>query len=1391
MTPQKKSMDRSDTLSLLISPYQHREWVLWRIADGRSDRAVASARKLGGPVDENVVRNRLQMAFRRHPVLRLAFDTEEAYASVMSEVSIPLVTRYARPDEDIAAAVARFAHETANSPFSLTSPPAMRATLVRAGYGETQEAALLLAAHPIIADETSLDRLLLEIDANEVPEAIDEAFLTWTTKLSSPDKQDANGRKLAFYRQLLTGASFQMDLPADRTRPPVLKTEGDFVEIGVPEGVQKGVEELAAAEATSPAAIVIAALAGYLSRISRQPDIVLGMATDLRPAGCESFIGPFENTAVLRIRLEDSSTGRSLIRQVRDNLAALEPHRDLPFETLVEALQPEHDPSRPPIFQVHFAQRVRVDDLAWLPAPTGRVASDLDVVLEQRGHTLVLRLGYRTDIFQRDTIKHMGGHLIELLTALCARPDEPVKSLSVCTPQERAWILSTLGVQKNFARENTIHGLVAAAAARNPEATAVCSGDVRLSYGELNRRANQLAHRLRGLGVSRDVDVAVCMERSEELIIALLAILKAGGAYVPIEPANPKERMEFVLADSKAHLVLTEPAQKDNVAGASVQTIVLEPGGAAFASELTTDPEEVTGPDGLAYVIYTSGSTGRPKGVLIEHYNVARLFQATQDWFNFDEHDVWTMFHSVAFDFSVWEIWGALIYGGRLVIVPYLVSRSPGGFYELLVREKVTVLNQTPSAFRQLIQAEAEVGGRELALRLVIFGGEALEFESLRPWFERHGDQFPRLVNMYGITETCVHVTYRPVSMADIDSGQGASIIGLPIPDLSTYVVDETLQLLPPGIPGELVVGGAGLARGYLERPELTAERFVPDPFSKKAGARLYRSGDLVRLLPTGELDYLGRIDLQVKIRGFRVETGEIEAVLRRSGLLRDVAVVPWQRASHETLLVAYVVSDRPVGELRAAARASLPEYMVPTHFVAVPVIPMTTNGKVDRKALPAPKAGGEGAAAAFVAPADELERIIAEIWCEVLSAEQVSTHESFFDIGGTSLGVVRVAAKLRKRLDRDISVVTLFQYPSVSALAKHLAQTDRRPKPAGALVCADRPVGAEDEPIAIVGMAGRFQGADDIEALWNLLVSGKEAITFFEEKDLDPTIDRAIIADPAYVKARGILEGAEFFDAAFFGISPREAEITDPQQRVLMEVAWEALEHSGVNPSSFPGLIAAYVGVYNNTYYLENVLKRPDVVANVGAFQAMLGNEKDFVATRIAHRLDLKGPALSIHTACSTSLVAVAHAFYALRTHQCDLALAGAAAVTCPQRSGYLYQEGGMLSPDGHTRPFDERANGTVFSDGAAMVVLRRLSDALAAGDSIYAVIRGAATNNDGGQRMSFSAPTVEGQADVITRALSVAGVHPETISYVEAHGTATPLGDPIEMEAIGKVSL
>ncbi|MER6250027.1 amino acid adenylation domain-containing protein [Streptomyces sp. NPDC001584] len=589
-----------------------------------------------------------------------------------------------------------------------------------------------------------------------------------------------------------------------------------------------------------------------------------------------------------------------------------------------------------------------------------------------------------------------------------------------------------------FARQASVRG----------DAIAVTGIDGRLTYGELDRSANRLAHHLRSLGVGPEVPVAVCVERTTALVTALLAVLKAGGAYVPLDPASPDERIAFTLADAGATVLVTD---RDGRGLPAAHTVLTGPGGTDLGGHPDTAPEDAgTGPASLAYVIYTSGSTGTPKGVMIEHRNVTGLLTGTRGHFGFGPDDVWSMFASAAFDVSVWEMWGALLHGGRLVVVPEETRRSPQEFHALLHRERVTVLNQTPAAFRQLVRYEEEqppgAGPADLdALRLVVFAGEALPPEMLRPWIARHGEDRPELVNMYGITETTVHSTYRRMTSNDLDAGAG-SMIGGAFEGWTMEVAAADGTRAADGEAGELFVGGAGVARGYLGRPSLTAGRFLPDPDAAGPGARRYRSGDSARRAADGDHEYLGRLDHQVKVRGYRIELGEIENALTRHPDVRDCVVIVDEDSVGEPRLVAYWVSaggelaDGTAG-LREHLGRTLPAYMLPNVFVPLERLPLTLNGKVDRRALPAPEAVRPDLGGDFEAAGTPVEKALAEIWADVLSVDRVGLDDDFFDLGGHSMLATQVVARSKEQFGVAVTLRIFFDLPTVRELAAALEE--------------------------------------------------------------------------------------------------------------------------------------------------------------------------------------------------------------------------------------------------------------------------------------------------------------------------------------------------------------
>ncbi|MEV0401887.1 amino acid adenylation domain-containing protein [Actinoallomurus sp. NPDC050550] len=811
---------------------------------------------------------------------------------------------------------------------------------------------------------------------------------------------------------------------------------------------------------TTLTGLTIAAAAAYTARLCGVSDVVLGLAVTARTTpAARRTPGMLSNVLPLRLSVRPADSVRDLIRQVTEQVGRLLRHQRYRLEDLRRDLGLLGD-ARPlygPLINIMGFER-DLDFAGHRGVPrvltTGPV-EDLAVNVYEgsAGEGTRIDVDAHPERYAPAEVAAHHARFLDFLRALATTgPDRPIGVLDVALPEERAAALDRPQVPE--IRHATVPGLFAARAAREPEAVAVTDVGTCLTYGELNARANRLAHRLIALGAGPERLVALALPRSADLVVAILAVLKSGAAYVPIDPDYPANRVAAMLEDAAPTLVLTA---SDVELPAGVTRVRI--GDEALGGYPEDDPVVPLRPEHPAYVIYTSGSTGRPKGVVVPHQNVVRLLDATDPWFGFGPSDVWTLFHSYAFDFSVWELWGALLYGGRLVVVPYDVSRSPEDLLRLLDDERVTVLNQTPSAFHQLMRADRDTT-RELALRYVIFGGEALNPSRLADWYSRHADDAPVLVNMYGITETTVHVTYAPLDAASA-GGQGGGIrmgqgggIGVGIPDLRAYVLDAALRPMPHGMTGELYVAGAGLARGYLGRPDLTAERFVADPYGP---GRMYRSGDLARRHADGRLEYVGRADHQVQLRGFRVELGEIEAVLAADPSVDEVVAVVREDGPDDDRhrrIVAYVTGPgveqgvlqgpaepgRPAvgavdpAALRDLTRRNLPAHMVPAAIVRLDALPLTPNGKLDRRALPAPDI-----TASSRGPRTPVEEMLCGVFAEVLGTSAVGIDDGFFDLGGDSLLATRVVARVRSMLGVELPVRALFETPTVAGLAAGL----------------------------------------------------------------------------------------------------------------------------------------------------------------------------------------------------------------------------------------------------------------------------------------------------------------------------------------------------------------
>jgi amino acid adenylation domain-containing protein len=1070
---------------------------------------IVGALRIPARADVQRLRWAFQALVDRHASLRTTFEVRSGKPVQRIHERVELCFQEVDLPEANEGSVMRRVNEEAQQPFDLETGPLLRVHVVAVPDGGR---VILVSVHHIVADFWSLAVLIQELDTlyaageKDAHPTLPPLSLEYVDYVRWQAESLANveGERLwSYWREQLSGELPVLNLSLDRQRQGGESGGSQSLKLSLE--LTRDLKELSRSRDTTLFSTLLTGYYVLLHRYTGQEDIILGSpAAGRHRAGSSNVVGYFVNMLPLRVSVAGDLTVDTLLARVKQTVLDALDHQEFPLATLVERLKPGRHPDGGSLFQTAFIMQKTpalgvpgLESLA-LGEAGARLGGSLDfesVALEQRTalfdftltmaeveNRLMAMFQYRSDIFEVATAARMLKHFEMLLEGIVASPEIRVSELPLLTAEEQ----KALGGRWNNDKEceehgqksdaysrMTLHEAFARQARETPDAIAVTFEGRWMTYAELDGCANQLARYLRRQGVSAEVLVGVMMGRSPDMVVTLLGILKAGGAYMPLDPSYPADRLRWMMDDSGVCVVVTEERFADK----------LHPGVAAVIVESDRDyinrEDDGSLPDAAcaenaAYVIYTSGSTGTPKGVVVTHDNVQRLFTSTRGWFAFDAGDVWTMFHSYAFDFSVWELWGALLHGGRLIVVPYMLSRSPEAFYELLCEEVVTVLNQTPSAFRQLMQVNAKSGaGSRLRLRFVIFGGEALDVRSLRPWYEQHGEEHPRMVNMYGITETTVHVTYRLLSEVDA-IGYAGSLIGGPIPDLQLYLLDLLGGPVPIGVVGELYVGGEGLSRGYLGRPDLTAERFAPDPFSGRSGKRLYRTGDLGRLTASDDIEFLGRADNQIKVRGFRIEPAEVEAALLKCQGVRETIVAARADDSGDNRLVAYVVTDQEDSPsssvLHRFLKERLPQHMIPFAFITIDKFPLTINGKIDFRALSAMESA-PALSRSFSPPRDEVEETLAEVWAEVLGVPRVGIHDNFFELGGDSIRSIQVRSRALE-MGLDISLLQIFEHQTIAELARDAAsgvqtQTDPlRKRPLSLISDKDReklPASIED----------------------------------------------------------------------------------------------------------------------------------------------------------------------------------------------------------------------------------------------------------------------------------------------------------------------------------------
>ncbi len=1041
-----------------LSFAQERLWFMEQLLPGTAQFNLHTALRLTVPLKVAVLKRSLNEIARRHETLRTTFVVvDEQPVQVVApavNLALPVIDLRCLLSSEREKEAARLANDEAQRPFDLTRGPLVRTTLIQLAE---QEFVFLLTMHHIVSDGWSMGIFWQELAAcwsafavgnpcslPELPIQYGD-FALWQKDWLQGDVLDS---QLDYWKSQLAGIPI-LQLPTDRPRPPIQTFRGAHYPIEMPASLLTELKALSKQEGVTPFMMLLAAFQALLFRYSNQEDIVVGSYIAGRNrAETEGLIGFFLNSLVMRINVSGDLTIRTFLPSVRKMTLDAYAHQDVPFAKLVEELQPERDMSRNPLFQVMF-QLLNVptlNSIAQGPKPQlleveqATSVFDISFMLEERAEGLTGHIEYNSDIFDASTIGRMLGHYQTLLEGIVADPDQSFAELPLLTTPELRQLHEWNATTEHYSLAQSVTQFFEDQVRQHPEAIAfICDGK-ELCYGELNRRANQLASFLKTLGIRPEKLVGICLERSFDFVVALLGVFKAGGAYLPLDPTYPEERLAVMVEDARVSVLLTLKDLAAMFPDYVGPIVCLDADSDLIARQRESNPEGGVSPDDLAYVIYTSGSTGKPKGVAVEHKQLLNRFAWMWKTYPFETNEVCCQKTALNFVDSIWELLGPLLRGIPIVMIPDSVLKDIYALVKTLADYRVTRLWLVPSLLRMILETYPDLQERLPALKFWVTSGEALSVDL----FENFQKAMPHstLYNLFGTSEVWDVTWFDPRAQ---NRASWRVPIGRPISNMEAWVLDKNLQPVPIGVSGELYVGGVGLARHYINRPELTAEKFIPHPFSEEVDARLYKTGDLVRFQPDGSIEYLERIDHQIKIRGFRIELGEVEQALTQHSGIQQALAMAREDQPGDKRLVAYVVA-RPdasvaITELRAFLRERLPEYMVPGAFVILESLPVTPNGKLDRQALPKPDGIDAETMAAYIAPQTEVERNIVDIWQQVLRVDRVGTHDNFFDLGGHSFLMFQVYSKLRRGFDKKLSITDLFRYPTINSLAKHFSE--------------------------------------------------------------------------------------------------------------------------------------------------------------------------------------------------------------------------------------------------------------------------------------------------------------------------------------------------------------
>ncbi|MCX7747906.1 MAG: amino acid adenylation domain-containing protein [Clostridia bacterium] len=1414
---------KRNSLKSPLSEGQKGLWALEKMSPQMSAYNIPICFRLEQKINLEIFKRACGFLLKQYPILNTVIGEEGG--APYQEIKMPETLDF--KEEDISALepheVLPYIKKAAKKPFSLKDGPLIRFSVLTRG----KEERVLITIHHMIFDGssslpflTTLMHTYRELLQNREPELIYSEtsyfdFVAWEQKMMSGEEGKEH---FSYWKKQLSGDLPVLEFPTDRPRSPEQSFEGKTYTAFISRDMGEQIKQFALTQHVNLSVVFLGMMKVLLYRYTGQEDIIVGMPVSSRPEECfDPLIGYFINMIPIRSKGIGGQPFYKLLEELQLTLADALDHAMYPFPALVRELNVPRTPTHAPVFQTAFFYQNFVQHAALKKLQEeftiefieeihqeGEYELTLEVFEKEEG--FILNIKYNPDLLDDETISRFTEHFIQMAEGIMKEPALTAEAYSMMSEKEQKAVLVEWNkTEEDYPRDKCMHVLFEEQAQKTPDAIAVACKENLLTYRELDEKSTLLAIHLQEKGVGPDTLVGICVDRSLDMIVGLLGILKAGGAYIPLDPEYPDERLEYMIEDSKITFILTQEALKRKVSrlvGDGVHMTVLdkdwqkierERGGRSLSQDVRTNH--------LAYVIYTSGSTGKPKGVMISHQALTNFLISMKKRPGIHSKDKLMAVTTYCFDIAGLELYLPLISGAQCQIADAGVTKDVEKLKEELRRQKPTVMQATPVTWTMLFQS----GWKNEENVKILCGGEALT-ERLKQYFMETESE---VWNMFGPTETTIWSTVEPVAKEE------PITIGRPIANTQVYILDRHLKPTPIGIPGELCIGGDGLAKGYLNNPGLTQEKFIPNPYSP--GTKLYKTGDLARWLSNGKIEFIGRNDHQVKIRGFRIELGEIESRLISHPEVLDSVVVIKEQDGIKKLVAFYVRENGFSGEtlsshvLREHLKARLPHYMIPSLYIELDKIPLTPNGKVNRKELMNRKIQYQKFQETAL-PQTEIEKKVLKIWKELLEHEDIRMDDGFFEVGGDSFLAVALAERIKESFDLDMNVTVLFKHSNIKDLSKYIAKTkenntgypaeaneNHRPDTLDNLKTAyskdDQKETVPDyyeDSMAVIGISCHFPGAKNCLEFWNNLRDGKECIRFFSSEELSAlNLPKEIIENANYIPVQATIEDKDLFDPAFFNISPRDAAYMDPQFRLLLLHSWQALEDAGYVSKEIPetGVFMSASNSFYQAFLPDFTVKTPKIIKDPDEYVSWVLAQGGTIPTMISHKLGFKGPSFFVHSNCSSSLVGLYSAYQALKTGEAKYALVGGATVYPSSNVGYIYEAGLNFSSDGHCKTFDASADGMVGGEGVAVIVLKNAIEAVKEGDHIYALLRGIGVNNDGADKVGFYAPSVNGQAQVIRKVLDSTKINPESIGYVEAHGTGTKLGDPIEFAALNEV--